>query len=86
MSKLDDFMGLLLGSFDNREQFEAKKAAGEPFPLARHVNTACNDKILNLPADFSGLFMVEESYYEIDGKALRRRTWSCSQKSRVAFY
>ena len=26
MSKLDDFMGLLLGSFDNREQFEAKKA------------------------------------------------------------
>lgn len=69
MSKLDDFMGLLLGSFDNREQFEAKKATGEPFPLARHVNTACNDKILNLPADFSGLFMVEESYYEIDGKS-----------------
>lgn len=69
MSKLDDFMGLLLGSFDNREQFEAKKAAGEVFPFARHINTACNDKILNLPTDFAGVFMVEESYYETDGRS-----------------
>lgn len=68
MSKLDEFMGLLCGTFDNTEQFEAKKAAGETFPLAHHVNTACNDKVLGLPKDFSGVFMVEESYYETDGK------------------
>lgn len=68
MSKLDDFMQLLCGEFDNREQFEAKRAAGETFPLAHHVNTACNDKILGLPDDFAGTFMVEESYYEVDGK------------------
>lgn len=68
MSKLDDFMQLLCGEFDNREQFEAKQAAGETFPLAHHVNTACNDKILGLPDDFAGTFMVEESYYEVDGK------------------
>lgn len=67
-STLDSFMSLLLGRFDNREQFEAKKAAGEVFPFARHVNTACNDKILNLPADFPGVFMIEESYYETEGK------------------
>ena len=67
-STLDSFMSLLLGRFDNREQFEAKKAAGEVFPFARHVNTACNDKILDLPADFPGVFMIEESYYETDGK------------------
>ena len=67
-SALDSFMSLLLGRFDNREQFEAKKATGEVFPFARHINTACNDKILNLPADFSGVFMIEESYYETDGK------------------
>ena len=47
---------------------EAKQAAGETFPLAHHVNTACNDKILGLPDDFAGTFMVEESYYEVDGK------------------
>ena len=68
MSKLDDFMRLLCGEFDNREQFEAKQTTGETFPLARHVNTACNDKILGLPDDFAGTFMVEESYYEVDGK------------------
>lgn len=68
MSKLDDFMQLLCGEFDNREQFEAKQAAGETFPLAHHVNTACNDKILGLPDDFAGTFMVEESYYEVDGR------------------
>ena len=68
MSRLDEFMRLLCGRFDNREQFEAKKAAGEVFPFAQHVNTACNDKILNLPAGFPGVFMVEESYYETDGK------------------
>lgn len=68
MSKLDDFMQLLCGEFDNREQFEAKQATGETFPLAHHVNTACNDKILGLPDDFAGTFTVEESYYEVDGK------------------
>lgn len=68
MSKLDDFMQLLCGEFDNREQFEAKQATGETFPLAHHVNTACNDKILGLPDDFAGTFMVEESYYEVDGR------------------
>ena len=68
MSKLDEFMKLLCGTFDNREQFEAKKAAGEKFPFAKHVNTACNDKILDLPENFAGVFMVEESYYESDGK------------------
>lgn len=69
-STLDSFMSLLLGRFDNREQFEAKKAAGKVFPFARHVNTACNDKILGLPADFPGVFTIEESYYETDGKKI----------------
>lgn len=68
MSKLDGFMQLLCGEFDNRGQFEAKQAAGETFSLAHHVNTACNDKNLGLPDDFAGTFMVEESYYEVDGK------------------
>lgn len=84
-STLDSFMGLLLGRFDNREQFEAKKVAGEVFPFARHVNTACNDKILDLPADFPGVFMIEESYYETDGKNPRHPICSSSPRSRKVF-
>ena len=65
MSKLDDFMQILTGHFNNAEQYQAKK--GENFPYAEHVNTACNDKIRNLPADFAGVFMVEESYFTVNG-------------------
>lgn len=63
MSKLKEFMDILTGKFNNQEQFEQKKKQNIEFPYAEHVNTICNDKISNLPSDFSGIFMVEESYY-----------------------
>ena len=64
MTRLDEFIKLLVGNFDNAEQFEQMKARGTvDFPYARHVNTVCNDKICGLPDDFAGYFMVEESYY-----------------------
>ena len=44
------------------------KEAGKSFPYAQHINTVCNDKIKNIPEDFNGIFVVEESYYETDGK------------------
>ena len=65
MSKLNDFMQILCGHFNNKAQYETKKAEG--FPYAEHVNTACNDKITGLPADFAGVFMVEESYFTAKG-------------------
>lgn len=65
--KLERFIHLLTGHFDNQEQLEAMQMAGQPFPYAEHINTACNDKIKNLPEGFKGIFIVEESYYEIDG-------------------
>ena len=65
MSKLKEFMQILTGHFNNKEQYEAKK--GENFPYAEHVNTACNDKIQGLPADFAGVFLVEESYFTANG-------------------
>lgn len=63
MKKLNEFMEILTGNFNNKEQFEAKKQENPDFPYAEHVNTACNDKIVNLPENFEGVFMVEESYY-----------------------
>ena len=65
---LDAFMNLITGHFDNSEQFKAMKESGKVFPFAEHVNTVCNDKIKNLPEDFNGRFVVEESYYETNGK------------------
>ena len=69
MSQLDNFMAVLTGRFDNTEQYEQFKRKGvEDFPLAEHVNTACNEKILHLPEGFQGIFMVEESYYTVGKK------------------
>lgn len=68
MSHLEHFVKLMTGHFNNQEQFDAMKAAGKIYPYAEHINTVCNDKIKNLPKAFDGIFVVEESYYETDGK------------------
>ena len=65
MNKLQEFIALLCGTFDNAAQL---RAGAEGLPLARHVNTVCNDKITGLPEGFDGVFVVEESYYTTDGK------------------
>lgn len=69
MNRLNDFINILTGNFDNKEQFENLKNNGiSNFPYAEHINTACNNKIINLPENFDGIFMVEESYYTTNGK------------------
>lgn len=54
----------MTGHFDNKDQFNKMQAEGKTYPYAEHVNTICNDKINNLPEDFKGKFVVEESYCE----------------------
>lgn len=68
MSKLTEFMDILIGIFNNREQYEKLKTQNNDFPYAEHINTPCNNKIVNLPVNFEGIFMVEESYYTANGK------------------
>ena len=63
MSRLEEFVSLLTGRFNNDAQYQEKQKEGLSFPYAEHVNTVCNQKIDGLPADFAGVFMVEESYY-----------------------
>ena len=66
--ELDTLCSMLTGHFNNEEQVEVKRNQGDQeYPEARHVNTICNDKINNLPSDFTGRFMLEESYYIIKG-------------------
>ena len=52
ISKLEQFIKMMTGHFDNQEQFQKMKEAGEIYPYAEHVNTPCNNKIQDLPADF----------------------------------
>ena len=69
MDAHSDFVTLLTGTFDNRAQLEALERRGVTgYPAARHVNTAVNDKITGLPADFSGVFVLEESDYTVNGR------------------
>lgn len=65
MSKLNEFISILTGSFNNSEQFQRIK--NKDFPYAEHINNVCNDKISNLPSNFNGIFMLEESYYTVNG-------------------
>ena len=66
MRKLESFVQLLSGRFNNAPQYEAQK--GEGFHSAEHVNTPCNHQSRGLPADFDGVFLLEESYYTTDGR------------------
>ena len=68
-SNLEMFIKLITGHFNNKEQFEEMQKSGRVYPYAEHVNTVCNDKIKNLPVDFQGKFLVEESSYEIPAGA-----------------
>lgn len=66
--EIEKFIKLITGHFDNKAQFKKMQEAGKVYPYAEHINTVCNDKIENLPEDFNGIFIVEESYYEMNGK------------------
>ena len=57
--KLDKFIGMMTGHFDNKEQFDMMQKAGKIYPYAEHINTICNDKIKNIPKDFNGKFVMK---------------------------
>ena len=61
MNKLDKFINELCGIFNNDRQINYELESGElKHPKAKHINGVCNDKIINLPNDFSGYFVIEE--------------------------
>ena len=68
MNELKEFLDIVCGSFNNKGQFEEMEKEGKLFPFAEHINTRCNGKIKNLPENFKGEFIVEESYYTVNGK------------------
>ncbi|HIU12512.1 MAG TPA: hypothetical protein IAD15_00340 [Candidatus Fimiplasma intestinipullorum] len=72
MKQLEEMVELLVGHFDNRNQYAKMQEQGRmDYPYAKHVNSLCNEKIMGLPKDFDGYFVLEESEYEIQGKTNR---------------
>ncbi len=66
METLNRFLKNLCGEFNNDKQVNKELELGESkHPKARHINAICNDKIKNLPNDFNGYFVIEESYYDL---------------------
>ena len=65
MNKLEIFIKDLCGEFTNENQIRKELESGKVIhPKAKHINGICNDKINNLPENFDGYFVIEESYYE----------------------
>lgn len=65
MNKLEKFINELCGIFNNDNQINKELESGElKHPKAKHINGVCNSKMNNLPSDFEGYFVIEESYYE----------------------
>ena len=66
MDILKKFINDLCGDFNNDKQIEEQENKGEiTHAKGKHINRIANDKIINLPSDFKGYFIIEESYYEI---------------------
>ncbi len=72
MGTLAKFVSYLCGDFNNDAQVQEERKKGEQIhPESVHITRTCNDKIDNLPADFKGEFVLEESYYtKADGSKL----------------
>lgn len=66
MEVLNRFLKNLCGEFNNDNQIKEEESLGKvKHPKAKHINDICNDKIKNLPQDFKGYFVIEESYYDL---------------------
>ena len=39
MMKLDNFVDMMTGHFNNKEQFDKLKKEGKAYPYAEHINT-----------------------------------------------
>lgn len=73
-AELRRFMNMLCGSFDNMEQCRREEAAGARIhPEARHIIGICNDRMVNLPENFSGYFVIEESHFDLGSRRIDKQ-------------
>ena len=78
-SKLSDFelyKTYIQGDLDNLEQINAEIKAGKQIhPYAKHVNRLLDSKIKNLPSNYNGFYILEESYYTYPNKPMEEKPY-----------
>lgn len=73
MSLIDLFISYIAGTFANTAQVRREATAGNPVhPQARHVIGVVNHKIANLPDNFDGYFVIEESYFTLPDREVHK--------------
>ncbi|MDZ7897621.1 MAG: hypothetical protein U5N85_06280 [Arcicella sp.] len=69
MSDFELFKSYIQGDLDNKAQVDAEIKAGKQIhPYAKHVNRLFDRKIKNLPENYNGFYILEESYYTYPNK------------------
>ena len=69
MNDVELISQMLQGDFSNKEQYnQLTEVEQTEFPLATHKNHILNNQIKNLPTDFKGIYLFEESYYDLKGR------------------
>jgi hypothetical protein len=69
LSDFELYKTYIQGDLDNKEQVDAQIKAGKQIhPYAKHVNRLFDSKIKNLPKDYNGFYILEESYYTFPNK------------------
>jgi hypothetical protein len=69
MSDFELFKTYIQGDFENSAQVAAEQKAGAQIhPFAKHVNRLADVKIKNLPPQYRGFYILEESYYTYPNK------------------
>ncbi len=68
-SDFDLYLSYLTGDFDNRAQVETELKMGKQIhPYAKHVTRIIQNRVKNVPTDYNGVFVLEESYYKYPDK------------------
>jgi hypothetical protein len=71
LSDFELFKTFIQGILDNQAQIESEIKAGKQIhPYAKHVNRLIDGKIKNLPINYNGFYILEESYYTYPNKPM----------------
>ena len=66
---IDLFERIIVGVFHNQKQIDQERTAGKQLhPFAKHVTEIITHRVHNVPSDFNGTLILEESYYDYPDK------------------
>jgi hypothetical protein len=75
-SDFELYKSYIQGDLDNIEQINAEVKAGKQIhPYAKHVNRLLDAKIKNLPPNYNGFYILEESYYTYPNKPMEEKPY-----------